>query len=296
MLLTYLRSLRAIVEQGSLNRAAQQLGVTQPTLTRQMQALEQLAGGRLFERSPTGIKLTDAGHVLAGRAAGLLEQADLALADTRRRARGQHDELRIGYLMSAAEAFMTPAIRALRQAHPEVKAKLSELSPAEQLAGLRRGELDVALVGQEGCVQAREFYTRRLATYPALAVLPATHPLAAEREIDLRRLRGEVFVAAEEDHMPGRNGWVAAQCRRAGFRPRPGPEATSITHMFSLVANEPGVTLVPAYLRSFPHPGVELVGLRDSRASWDLLVVWHRGKSSPALRFLVEALQQAARA
>lgn len=295
MLLTHLRSLRAIVEQGSLNRAAQLLGVTQPTLTRQMQALEQLAGGRLFERGPSGIKLTDAGHVLAGRAAAILQQADQALADTRRRARGQHDELRIGYLMSAAEAFVTPAIRALRSTHPGVKAKLSELSPAEQLAGLRRGDLDVALVGQEGCVQAREFYTRRLATYSALAVLPATHPLAGERALDLAQLRGELFITTEEEHMPGRNGWVAAQCRRAGFRPRPGPEATSITHLFSLVANEPGVTLVPAYLRSFPHPGVELLELRGNRASWDLLVVWHRGKSSPALKFFVEALQQAAR-
>ena len=65
MLLTYLRSLLAVVEEGSINSAARRLQVSQPALSRQMQALEQQVGGRLFERSPAGVRPTAAGHRLA---------------------------------------------------------------------------------------------------------------------------------------------------------------------------------------------------------------------------------------
>lgn len=283
-----------MVDEGSINRAARQLGVSQPSLTRQMQALEQLVGGRLFERSPAGIKLTDAGHVLARQAPAVLQAADRAMADTRRHARGQHDELRIGYVMSAAQPFVAPALQALRAKHPEVKAKLSELTPGEQIAGLRSGELDLGLIGQEGCSLARDFYTRRLAIFPTLAALPADHPLAEKQGLGLRELKHEIFIPAREDQMPGRNGWIAAQCRKAGFKPHFGPEGNSITHVYSLIVNEPGVTLVPGYLRLFPHPGLRLVELTDAGATWDLLVVWHRGKHSVALKFLLESLQAAA--
>jgi len=295
VLLTYLRSLLTVAAEGSINRASRRLGLSQPTLTRQMQALEQMVGGSLFERGPSGVKLTDAGHALARHAPAIIRAADEALADTRRHARGQHDELRIGYIMSAAQAFVSPALKELRGAYPAMKVRLSELTPAEQIDGLRRGDLDLALVGHEGRGLEQEFYARRLATFPAMAALPASHPLASRSVIGLEELSNEIFIAVREDQMPGRNGWIAALCRKAGFKPRFGPEGTSITHVYSLITNEPGVTLVPGFLRLFPHPGIGLVGLKDEQATWDLLVVWHRGKHSEALKFLLESLQSAAR-
>jgi DNA-binding transcriptional LysR family regulator len=291
--LAYLRTFLAVVEEGSFNRAALRLGISQPTLTRQMQALEQYIDGRLFDRGPTGVKLTDAGHVLVQHAQGILTLSDRALAETRRLAHGQRDELRIGYLLSAGQDFIDPALLALRQAHPEVTARLIELSPAEQISSLRRGELDVAVVGQEGSVLRKDFYTLNLVTYPAVAALPADHALAGKTEIALRELREELFVMCPDNQMPGRNEWISAQCRRAGFRPRFGPLGEGITHLLSLVVSSPAVALVPAYLRTYQHPGVRFVSLSDARPSWNMLVVWHRGRHSAPLKVFLDALRQA---
>jgi len=292
----HLSTFLAIVEEGSLNRAALRRQLSQPTLTRQVQALEQLIGGRLFDRGPGGMQLTAAGHVLAHHAPVLLESLDHALAETRRSALGQGGPLRIGYLLSAAQTYLDPALLALRRAHPEVAVQLVELSPGEQIAALRRGELEVALVGQEGGVLGREYYTRILATYPAVAVLPADHPLAGEKNFALAMLRDALFVACPDAQMPGRNEWVAAQCRRAGFRPRFGPVAESLSHLLSLVVSTPAVCLAPAFVRHPPHPGVRFVDLADARATWSLLVVWHRGRASASLKQFLAALADASQA
>ena len=296
MLLTYLRSLLAVTEEGSINRAAARLRISQPALSRQMQALEQLVGGRLFDRGPGGVKPTDAGYRLARSARGVLAAADGALAEARQLVRGQHRQIRIGSLMSAAQPFMSKALLAMRASHPEVKARLSDLSPGEMIAGLRAGELDVALTGQEGGVLGREFYTRRLARLPAMAALPESHPLAGRGRIPLRELRAETFIGCPDADMPGRNQWIRGLCRKAGFRPRFGPEGDSLAHVFSLIVGEPGVTLMPSYLRSYPYAGVRLLPLEDAGAGWDLLVVWHRGRPSPALTVLLGALASAAQA
>ena len=184
----------------------------------------------------------------------------------------------------------------MRETHPEVKARLADLNPGEMIAGLRRGDLDVALTGQEGGVLGREFYTRTLVRLPAMAAVHASHPLAQRDRIALRELKNEMFIGAPDEEMPGRNQWISGLCRKAGFRPRFGPEGHSIAQLFSLIVDEPGVTLLPSYLRSYPYAGVKLVDLEDKHAKWDLLVVWHRGRASAALTVLLKALEEAAKA
>ena len=183
----------------------------------------------------------------------------------------------------------------LRRAYPKVTAKLVELSPADQIAGLRRGDLDVALVGNEGRVLTKDFYTQNLASYPAVAVLPRDHRLANRRSISLRELKGEVFLSCLESDMPGRDKWVEAQCRREGFRPRFGPVSKSMADAVSLMVSTSAVALVPAYMLALHLPGLRVMNLKDTKPSWDLIVVWHRGRASAPLKGFLEALQVAAR-
>ncbi len=287
---TQLRSFLAVIEEGSLNRAAGRLRISQPALTRQIQALEREIGGRLFERTSAGVKPTDAGHALAASMRGIFTEYDAAIADARRLAQGERERLRIGYLGSTARIFLNPALAALRQAYPTVKVQLRDLSPGEQLAALRAGEIDVALVGQEGSVAGRDFYTRKLAAMPMVVILPADHRLARRRDVRLEELREESFVGAGEVDMPGRDRWITQLCRKAGFSPKFVHRATSVSHMFSLVSGEGAITLGPAYLRDFPAAGIATAPLADEGATWDFLVAWQRGRTAGSLQALLEAL------
>lgn len=288
--LDLLRSFLAIVEQGSLNKAADRLRVSQSTLTRQMQALEQEVGGPLLERSPGGVALTTTGRALLDGVAPLLVKFDAVLAGVRQRARGQNAELRIGYLMSAASDYLNPALAALRKAHPEVKVKMRDLSPGEQIAALRAGEIDVALIGYAGAFVDKEFYVKKLATLPVLVAMAADHPLAKQAYVKLADLKKELFVGAAGEDMPGHNQWVSKLCKRAGFRARFVQDADSLGHALSLTVTEGAVMLQPDYAHPTTVPGVVFRPLKDAAATCPLMVAWQRGKVSPPARTLLAAL------
>ncbi len=284
------RAFLVVVEEGSVNRAAVRLRITQPALSRQMKALEAEVGGKLLERESSGVKPTSVGYALLKEMRPVLADYDAALAEFRRQARGQRSELRVGYLISAAQAVLTPALDKFRQTHPELNLKLCDMSPREQIEALRSGELDVALIGQEGAAAAREFHSRKLGSLSVCAALSAADPLAGRSRLAVQELKERDFIGIDEDQMPGRNRWMLSICRAAGFKPRFAVVTDGITHVLSQVVSETAVTLLPSYFREFKHPGVVYVPLLDETARWDFLVLWQRGKVPHATRTLIDAL------
>jgi DNA-binding transcriptional LysR family regulator len=294
--LDVLKSFAAIADSGSLNKAAERLRVSQSTLTRQMQSLEQEIGGRLLERSHGGVALTAAGQALLGRAIPAVADLEAALGEVRKIARGQTAALRIGYIMSAATEYLGPALATVRAAHPEVKVKLVDLSPGEQIAALRRGDIDVALVGNVDASLAREFYVKRIVALPVVAAFPAQHRLATQEVVHLSDLRGEQFVGAKDEDLPGYNQWIIQLCRRARFRPKFVENADGVTHALSLLVAENAVALLPGFAHKIPAPGVTCRPLDEAAARWDLQVAWQRGQMTRPVRALVDALSRTAEA
>lgn len=292
MNLTLIRSFFAVVEHGSLNQAALRLGVSQSTLTRQMHVLEAEVGGRLLERTATGVALTAAGRTFFDGTRAPLARIEAVIDETRGVIRGQRSVLRIGYLASAARVYLNPALAALRRQHPEVKVKLLDLSPGEQIAALRSGELEVGLLGHAGALVAREFFVRRLAMLPVLVALPDSHALANGATVALADLRGESFVGATEIDMPGYNDWMTQLCRKARFRPRIAHSADSLAHMLSTLVAEGAVGLLPAYSTQVDIPGVVFRPLRDAIAKVPFSVAWQRGTVPVAVRDFLNALPQ----
>jgi DNA-binding transcriptional LysR family regulator len=90
--------------------------------------------------------------------------------------------------------------------------------------------------------------------------------------------------------MPGRDRWIAQLCRKAGFRPKFAQQAGSVSELFSLIAGEDAVAIVPGYMKDSPAAGVALVPIADAGATWDFLVVWQRGKTAAPVRALIDAL------
>jgi DNA-binding transcriptional LysR family regulator len=220
----------------------------------------------------------------------VLASYDTAMLEVRRLLRGESEALRIGYLPSAARDYLNEALARLRQAQPKTKLKLLDLSPGEQIAALRAGEIDVGLT-EASDLLAREFYTRKLAEVTSCVVLPADHPLAGESRISIRQLKNEAFVIGTEEEVPGTTRRIASYCRHYGkFRPRAILRATTLAHALEIIANENAVAIAPAYMRHIAAPGVVVIPLIEPELKWELWVVWQRGKTGGALRALLDAL------
>lgn len=291
-MLAQIRAFLIVAEEGSISRAAERMSLSQSALSRQIQGLEHEMGGALLERTSSGIKLTPGGVALKGKMGAVLETYERAALEVRQILRGETNRIRIGYLPSAAKDYLNEPIKRVRAEHPGIVLKLLDLSPGEQIAAFRAGEIDVGLTDQSAALLAREFYTRELGKTPNLVVLPEHHPLAKQRTVRLAQLKSEVFAKADESQVPGVNRRVSAFCWKYGrFRPRyVGGATRSLAEVFQTVANEDAVAIVPGFARNHASTGVVMLPLFEQEMTATIHVVWQRGKASKALRTLLNAL------
>lgn len=292
MNLELLRSFVATLDAGSINRAAERLHISQSTLSRQLQALEQDIGSRLLERNTHGVIPTATGQKLYEDLFPMLKQFDQRLQEIRRFAQGEREVLRIGYLVSAASSYLNPALSQLRAVQPNLRLELLDMSPGEQITALRNNGIDLAIMGPSGALLEQEFYTRRISKVSVMVVLPDSNKLAAESSVDLSALRNQPFIGAPESDMPDYNQSVVQLCRKANFRPRFILNADSLSHALSMVISESAVMLLPHYHCDNPVPGVHYLPLKDP-VQWDFYVAWQRGKIAESVKTFLSALSSA---
>jgi DNA-binding transcriptional LysR family regulator len=290
MQLNLLRAFLVVCEEGSITSAANRLHVGQPALTRQIASLEQEAGAKLLERTARGVVPTAAGKALADALARPLSEIETAIVTCRRFSRGQRSEVRIGYLQSLARSYLNPAVAAVRAAHPEVRVKLVDLCAGGQMRALEEGEIDVALMGHEGRLLPQRFYTRKIRSVGVVVAMPDDHPLAGQPAVEVGDLRHELFIGKEEKESPGYNDWIARICRGGGFRPRFVHQAETLAEMLSLTLSEGAVALLPEIVAEPSAPSVVVRPLAQAEATWDLMVVWQRGRLAAVVKTFLDAL------
>jgi len=215
------------------------------------------------------------------------------MAEVRSLVRGEADRLRIGYVASAVQEYLGPALRVLRRTYPKLKVKMLDQTPGEMIIALRQGEIDLALTGHGVDLLSRDFYTHKLASVPSLVALPLDHRLASQKQISISQLKNESFVRGADNVVPGYNQKILQFCRRFGkFRPRfvTIGQPTSLAEGLALAANEGAISLNPSFISHLGIPNVVMVPIADKEATWDLFVVWQRGKISGPLRALLDAM------
>jgi len=202
MELRHLRYFLAVGEALNFTKAAAQLRVAQPALSRQMQDLEDEIGVDLLRRSPRGVTLTAEGKLFLEEVRELLKRADESVEKVRALARGEYGELPIGYAPSPTVEILPPALAAFQKAVPRVKVLLHDLSSDELIAGLRKGTLELAVTVQPTGDQTAGIEFEVLRTYPLYVALTAAHPFARLKSITLEELAAEPLVAFRRKDYP----------------------------------------------------------------------------------------------
>src|SRR5437870_1940926 len=195
MELRHLRYFLAVGEALNFTRAAAQLRVAQPALSRQVQDLEDEIGVNLLRRSPRGVTLTAEGKLFLEEVRELLKRADESVEKVRALARGEYGELHVGYAPSPTVEILPPALAAFQKAVPRVKVLLHDLSSDELIAGLQNATLELAvMVYQPNGGQTAGIQFELLRTYPLCVAMTATHTFARLKSISLEKLAAEPLV------------------------------------------------------------------------------------------------------
>lgn len=292
--LRQLRYFVAVAQEQSFTAAARRLGMTQPALSRQIRRLERELGATLLDRGRTVVGLSVAGQTLLAGASSLLDQAEALRLSIQSAAQQQARRLHIGYMPQFLGSFLSHALTTFCQVHAEADLQLHEMSPGMQIASLRRGELDVAIIGFACAELHRDLDVLRLAQVPLCAALPRRHPLAAAGSLELTNLQSEPFVMLDAEQFPGRAELIRDICRRAGFSPRQGPLARSLTALFALISSGHGVSLVPADAAGLAQATVAFVPIRAVNCAISLSTAVRRGERRAAVRTFVSEVRRQA--
>ncbi|WP_406836374.1 LysR family transcriptional regulator [Streptomyces sp. AHU1] len=289
-----LRTLDALARHGSVSGAAEGLHVTTSAVSQQMSKLEREVGQQLLAKNGRGVRLTDAGRLLAEHAARILSQVELAQSDLEAQ-RGQvAGELRLSAFPTAARGLFPAALAQLRADHPGLRVRSSELEPEAGVAGVVRGDLDLAVVLDwynkpmplpDGLVKAS------ILEDPADVAMPAGHRLAGRDEVDLGDFADDEWITWAEGEFC--HEWLMFTLRSQGVEPRIGHRAGETHTQLGLVAAGLGVCVAPLLGRHPMPEGVVTVPVRH-RVRRHVYVVWRADADRrPSIRAAVDALRRA---
>lgn len=278
-----------IVDEGHVGRAAQRLHVTQPTLSRQIAALERSLGVPLFDRSRRALSLTPAGEAFVTGARDLVRRADEVVATARRAHRGELGVLRIGFVQSATFEALPGLLGPFRAAWPSVRIEVTAMTTLRQLAALADDALDVGLLRPPA--RAPGLATRTLSHDPLLVALPGNHRLATRDRVSLADLAEEPFVLYGRESGPAVHDRIVGFCRDAGFSPRIVQEAVDVQTIVALVAANLGVSLLIAPTPRTDESSVVYRPLVEELPPWEMSLAWSRDNQSPVLARLLETLE-----
>ena len=276
-----LRKLRyfvAVADRLHFGRAAEQLHIAQPVLSRQIRALEKDLGTSLLTRDSHGVALTDAGRQLLIDAGPLLASAHAVRHRVTVAARGSR-RLMVGFRAGIA---VTGAVRQFATQHPDVLVDVQRIEGDDQATMLLDGRIDIAYVRlpiDEAGLRVTPLYTE-----PRVAVLPAGHRLAGKEQVTEADLAGEPLV------------WPADASTQPTRRPHPnsGYLVRGVDETLEHVAAGRGISFLPRSATLFySHPEVSYVPVPDLAPDQVCLAVV-ASRSSPLVDDFFAAAQATA--
>jgi DNA-binding transcriptional LysR family regulator len=295
MELRQLRYFIAVAENLSFSKAAQQLHVTVPPLSRQIRQLEEEFDVRLFDRDRKHVALSDAGRLLLREAKGLVIQAGRVTESVRLAKCGSAGLVRIGVGPALGERVGRVLVEHGKR-YPLVDVECRDILSCSQYQALLEGDIDVAFL--RPCVDFVELGSELLFEEPMVVYLSKSNPLARRKSLRIRDLADQTLLLFDRSAAPGLYDKTLELYAAAGVNPIvssvfvelvPNNDIQSL-----LLTCQKGIRIIPDEIACRPAPGSEVavVPLDEPGASVQVHMVWRKcEKAAAVLSFLNTARQ-----
>jgi len=281
MELRHLRYFAAVAEAENVSRAALQLRVSQPALSRQIRDLEDELGFALLKRTAKSVSLTEAGRVFLAESRAVLERAEMAVKTARAAASGQSGVIQAGYAPTLAARILPTALQAFKVEFPGVLVKLHDLSTEEMLAGLREGRLHLAFMVRPAPGAMRGLKREDLLREPLRLAVPLNHRFAGRRSVSIADAAREDFVSYNRRDYPDYHELLASVFASADRPLRIVDEHDGVSSLISAVVAGAGVALTLEALGGAAALPLKLIPLTPAPAPLIIAALWNPKTTTP---------------
>jgi DNA-binding transcriptional LysR family regulator len=268
----------AVAEEHHFTRAAHRVHVAQPSLSKQIAAMESELGGPLFSRARGNITLTAAGDVLLPIARRILADVESAQSAVRELVGLQQGLIRLGATPSLSTALVPTTLRRFHDRYPGVRIVLEEGGSRDLVSTLAQGAIDLALIILPLHTHDPVLETIPLLREPLVAAVPPDHPLADRVALEIGDLR-DIALVMFRDGYDLRDVTLAA-CRNAGFEPRLAVEGGEMDAVLQMVQAGLGVAIVPSMVVA-RMPALKVVPFAPPRLTRTVAIAHRRDVDLP---------------
>jgi DNA-binding transcriptional LysR family regulator len=291
--LRHVRYFIAVAEYLNFSKAAQQLHIAQPPLSRQIRQLEDDLGVALFVRNKRHVELTKAGRVFLDEARKLVWQAAHASEAARHAQMGESGILRIG-IASGLGGVVSKAVAAHSARFPSILIECRDVFSTPQNEALRNHEIDIGFLRPP--VDEEHLDCEWLFDEPFVVVMPRTHPMAKLPSVRLKDLADETLIVFDRNFSNGLYDKILGLYRKCGLTPHPNvphvephEEAGAI-----LVASGKAIFIGAGAIVNRSVAGVELASTRldEPDANIEVYCAWRKDEGSTAVFAFLDSVRR----
>lgn len=283
-----LRYFLKVAEHSNFTRAAEDIGISQPALSRSVAKLEEELGQPVFERQTRKLQLTEAGQLLQSRAqqvVTLIEDTKAEITDD-----GETGRVRVGAIPTIAPYFLPELLRAFSESHPRANVIVHEDTTDQLLKAVTDGVVDLAVMALP--IEARYLEIEELFDEELLLVLSPEHPLAEKKQVRLSDIESLPFVLLSEAHCLSDN--IVTFCRQKAFHPVSVERTSQLTTVQELVSLDHGVSMIPSMARECDESDRRVYrSLSGTKPTRKIAIVWNPYRfQSKLVKAFLELLRQ----
>lgn len=286
--LRHLKYFHALAETLHYRKAAENLCISQPGLSRQIKELEEKLGVMLFQRSKRQVALTAAGEYLKEETEYLFGHLHRVEKRLQGIAAGEWGEVKIGFLGSAMQQVVPDLLLAMSEQYPHLHANLEEMSNGAQVNAIEKEALDLGFVRLDKVpptIRRQPIFEDSFSL-----VLPANHPIHPANFEHVGQVASEDFILFSSDYSPTYYEKIISICEDQGFTPNISHKSVHAQTIFKLVELGLGIAIVPSSLQYGYQYNIKFLQIHHIRQVAQLSVIWKESNRNPVLSQVLELL------
>jgi len=268
----------------NFRKAAEQINIVQPALSRQIQLLENEVGALLFNRTKRTVTLTEAGIFFKKETNRILQDLNKTIIQTAQIHRGEAGEIWVTHASSAMNSVVPSFLVKLKHKWPNLKTIVQETSNFQQIEMMLTRKTDIGIA--PNILVPPEIKSKILYRENFVLILPNHHPLSKRKFIDLSVLKNETFILPQLATGIGYVEAVLQMCQGFGFKPKVAHETTHSISVLRLVEAGLGISIEPISSVRGVNMNIKLIELKNMSQKAEMILFWLREREEELDRFI----------